>query len=185
MDSSVNMIQVVCPACRGPLSAPAHFAGATVQCPRCASQMMLPLAAGATQPTAPPVAVSAAKTPAPRRVEDLLPPSSAPAPAAPASSAGRATFRGDPSKPSSTAAAATETTGSDTELTAGSFAGFPPRPLNSRRASSPRYNWRARSRRHRVPKGYLYAGRCWPSRSFVACWRRRRCSLPSHRLERA
>lgn len=119
MDNAANTIQVACPSCRGALTAPANYAGATVQCPRCNSQMVLPHGPSGTGPTAPPLAGKPAVAGGSRRVDDLLPPSASTSVNPAGNNAARATFRPEVAqgKPS-VAAVATVATGSDAELTA-------------------------------------------------------------------
>lgn len=115
MEATTNMLQVACPSCRGALTAPVSFAGATVQCPRCGCQMVLPSAAGAPPPQ---TAKNTVPPGNPRRVDDLLPPSATNSPPV-TSPPATATFRSSAGQNApSPAATATVAAGSDTELTA-------------------------------------------------------------------
>lgn len=106
MQTSASTMQIACPGCQSALAAPAHLAGATVQCPRCQCQMVVPSMPAQTSAT-----VSASSP----RIEELLPPSAVAEPSA-APSAGRAVFRAA-SKPTATPSA-TDTVRSESELTA-------------------------------------------------------------------
>lgn len=101
-------MQIACPGCQSALAAPAHLAGATVQCPRCQCQMVVP-----TMP-AQPATAGAASSP---RIEELLPPSAVAEPSA-APSAGRAAFRAASPPKAVATPSATDTVRSESELTA-------------------------------------------------------------------